>query len=42
VQISRLMFRGPELDSVTISAPLEQYLLANQDKYINGIKQAHE
>jgi hypothetical protein len=29
VTLSRLMFRGPELDSSTISAPLEQYLLAH-------------
>jgi hypothetical protein len=29
VTLSRLMFRGPELDSHAISAPLEQYLLSN-------------
>jgi hypothetical protein len=42
VPISRLLFRGPEIESISMSAPLEQYLLNNQEKYINGIKKAHE
>lgn len=42
VLISRLLFRGPELNSVTISTRLEEYLLNNQDKYINGLAKAHE
>lgn len=42
VQIARLLFRGPEFDSLTIASRLEEFLLANQDRYIGGLKQAHE
>jgi hypothetical protein len=38
VQISRLFHRGIELDSVTISTYLEEFLLKNQDKYISGLR----
>ena len=42
VVISRLLFRGSELTGIkVIPVSLEEFMIKNQEKYINGLKKAH-
>ena len=42
VPIYRLQYRGPDFGSTKIASKLEEFMIKNEEKFVNGLKSAIE